>query len=161
MSLAIFPGSFDPITLGHVDIARRATTLFDDVVFALAHNSAKRYLLSLDQRADLAREALKPLGVGLEIVDGLLADYCKETGATAIIKGLRGGADLDSEQPMALINRHLAGIETVFLLGEPRYAHIASSLVKDVARHGGDVSDLVTPGVADALRDAFADDGDT
>lgn len=153
MSLAVCPGSFDPITLGHLDVVRRARTMFDEVVVAVAHNASKSAWFSAEQRAALAREALADTDVQVEIVSGLVAEYARDRGAVAIVKGLRGGADFDGEQPMALMNRHLSGVETVFLVGDGAHAHIASSLVKDIARHGGDVSDLVPPGVAQALRD--------
>lgn len=153
MSLAVCPGSFDPITLGHLDVVRRARTMFDEVVVAVAHNASKSAWFSAEQRAALAREALADTDVQVEIVSGLVAEYARDRGAVALVKGLRGGADFDGEQPMALMNRHLSGVETVFLVGDGAHAHIASSLVKDIARHGGDVSDLVPPGVAQALRD--------
>lgn len=156
MSLAVCPGSFDPITLGHLDIARRARGIFDEVVIAVAHNAVKNYFFDLEHRVELARAAVAGLDIRVEVVEGLLADYCRDVGATAIVKGLRGGADLDGEAPMAVVNRHLVGVETVFLLSEGSHAHIASSLVKDVARHGGDVTELVPPAVATALTTAFA-----
>ncbi len=156
MSLAVCPGSFDPITLGHLDIARRARGIFEEVVIAVAHNAGKSYLFELEQRVELARAAVAGLDIRVAVVEGLLADYCRDVGATAIVKGLRGGADLDGEAPMAVVNRHLVGVETVFLVSEGSHAHIASSLVKDVARHGGDVTELVPPAVATALTTAFA-----
>lgn len=159
MSLAICPGSFDPITLGHVDLVRRARGIFEEVVVAVAHNPAKKYLFDLDQRVELARSAVEDLDVRVAPVQGLLADYCRQVGANAIVKGLRGGADFDAEQPMALMNRHLSGVETIFLVGEGSLAHIASSLVKDIASHGGHVNDLVPPAVAHALRDALPPGG--
>ena len=154
MSLAVYPGSFDPLTLGHVDIAARATTLFDVVVIGIAHNAAKagRHLLDAHERLHLAREATSHLpGVEVDIVPGLLADYCTQHGANAIIKGLRSGSDLDAELPMALLNRDLGAPETVFLPASSAHAHISSSLVKDVAGYGRDVSALVPPAVAHAL----------
>ncbi|MEE6272957.1 pantetheine-phosphate adenylyltransferase [Georgenia sp. MJ206] len=155
MTLAVCPGSFDPITLGHIDVVRRAATMFDEVVLAVAHNSAKRYLFDLDQRLDLARDAVAGPRVRVEPVHGLLADFCRDAGATAIVKGLRGGADFDAEQPMALMNRTLSGVETVFVIGDGALAHVASSLVKDVARHHGSVAGMVTPAVEAALAYAF------
>ncbi|MPV36229.1 pantetheine-phosphate adenylyltransferase [Georgenia subflava] len=153
MSLAVCPGSFDPITLGHVDVVRRARSMFDEVVVAVAHNPAKKYRFDAEERVGLARAALTGIdGVRVDLVPGLLATYCAEVGAAAIVKGLRGAADFDSEHAMALMNRHLSGIETVFVMGDPTLAHVASSLVKDVARHGGPVDDLVPSAVADALR---------
>lgn len=156
MTTAVCPGSFDPITLGHVDVVRRARTMFDDVVLAVAQNSSKTPLLPLETRIALAHDALSGIsGVRVEVVSGLLADFVREQGACAIVKGLRGGADLDAESPMAAVNRHLSGVETVFLLADGVLAHVASSLVKDIARHRGDLSGLVTPAVAAALRSRF------
>ena len=162
MSLAVYPGSFDPLTLGHVDIAARATTLFDVVVIGIAHNAAKagRHLLDADERLSLARDSTSHLpGIEVALVPGLLADYCRGRGANAIIKGLRNGSDLDAELPMALLNRDLGAPETVFLTASPAYAHIASSLVKDVAGYGRDVSALVPPAVARALEARLASAG--
>ncbi|ERH19399.1 pantetheine-phosphate adenylyltransferase [Actinobaculum sp. oral taxon 183 str. F0552] len=159
MTTAVYPGSFDPITLGHLDVARRARGLFDEVILAVGANSSKSYLFDSRQRLDLARLALQEAGVGglrAEPMDGLLVDFCAEHGAAAIVKGLRGGADFDVEQPMALMNRHLSGVETVFLLADPALAHVASSLVKDVARHAGRIDDLVPAHVAAALASRAA-----
>ena len=159
MSIAVCPGSFDPITLGHLDNVRRTRRMFDVVVVGVARNAAKNALLGPDERVELARTALaadpETADVRVEVVPGLLVDFCRERGAVAVVKGLRGGADFDSELPMALMNRHLTGIETVFVPGEQRYAHVASSLVKDVARYGGPIDDLVPDGVADAVRAAL------
>ena len=158
MSLAVYPGTFDPITLGHVDVVRRASTVFDRVVLAIARNAAKEsgHLFDLDTRVVLARRALGNLpGAEVDIVPGLLADYCRARGADAVVKGLRSGPDLDVEAPMALLNRDLGAPETVFLVAASAHAHVSSSLVKDVARHGGDVSRLVPDAVVEALRDAL------
>ena len=160
MSLAVYPGSFDPLTLGHVDIASRATTLFDVVVIGVAHNAAKagRHLLDVEERLALVRASTSHLpGVEVDIVPGLLADYCRQRGASAIIKGLRNGSDLDAELPMALLNRDLGAPETVFLTASPAYAHISSSLVKDIAGYGRDVSALVPPAVARTLGARLAE----
>lgn len=160
MTTAVCPGSFDPITLGHLDIVRRARRMFDVVVVGVARNASKSALLSPAERVALAREALaadpETADVRVEEVPGLLVDFCRDVGAVAVVKGLRGGADFDSELPMALMNRHLTGLETVFVPGDQRYAHVASSLVKDIARHAGPVDDLVPGGVGDALRAALA-----
>jgi pantetheine-phosphate adenylyltransferase len=156
VTIAVCPGSFDPLTLGHLDVVRRARALFDEVVVGVARNSSKTPLLSLEQRVELARAAVAGTdGIRVEPVPGLLSDFCRQVGAVAVVKGLRGGADVDHEVPMALMNRHLTGVETVFVLGDPRLAHVASSLVKDVARHGGPVGDLVPAGVEAAVRDAL------
>ncbi|OLT53947.1 pantetheine-phosphate adenylyltransferase [Cellulosimicrobium sp. CUA-896] len=162
MTTAVCPGSFDPITLGHLDIVARARALFDDVVVGVARNASKNALLGVDERVRLARQAVEHAGldgVRVEVVPGLLVDFCREVGATAVVKGLRGGADFDAELPMALMNRHLAAVETVFVAGDSALQHVASSLVKDIARHGGPVDDLVPPGVGEAVRAAFAPEG--
>jgi pantetheine-phosphate adenylyltransferase len=134
--------------------------MFDVVVVGVARNAAKNALLEPQERVELARAALaadpETADVRVEVVPGLLVDFCRDVGAVAVVKGLRGGADFDAEQPMALMNRHLTGVETVFLPGDQRYAHVASSLVKDIARYGGPIDDLVPPGVGDAVRAALA-----
>ncbi|WP_448629077.1 pantetheine-phosphate adenylyltransferase [Cellulomonas soli] len=156
MSVAVCPGSFDPLTLGHQDVILRARSMFDEVVVAVARNSSKSALLPVGTRVDLARAAFADVdGVRVEAVDGLLADFVRACGASAVVKGLRGGADFDAEVPMAVMNRHLSGVETVFVVGASELAHVASSLVKDVARFGGPIEDLVPPGVAAAVREAL------
>ncbi|NCD16454.1 MAG: pantetheine-phosphate adenylyltransferase [Actinobacteria bacterium] len=156
-SLAVCPGSFDPITLGHVDVVKRALSLFDEVIVAVANNPSKSHMLDSDQRVMLARQALVGLdGVTVEPVSGLLADFCTERGARAIVKGLRGSADFDDEMAMSLLNRHLSGVETVFIMGDPTLNHVASSMVKEIARYGGDVTGLVPDAVARSLMRAKA-----
>ncbi|WP_061962468.1 pantetheine-phosphate adenylyltransferase [Demequina flava] len=157
MSIAVFPGTFDPITVGHVDIAARAAALFDEVIIAVAHNSTKTPLLDSETRVALAAAATVNIeGVRATQTDGLLVDFCRDAGADAIVKGLRGGADFDAERPMALMNRSLSGIETVFIVGDNGLSHVASSLVRDVARHGGDVSSYVPAGVSEAIARSLA-----
>lgn len=154
MSLAVYPGSFDPLTLGHLDVARRAAQVFDEVIVGLARNSAKdgRRRFSDDERLALARQSLEGIpGVRAEIIPGLLADYCRQVGATALVKGLRNGSDMDAEYPMALMNTRLGAPETLFLVSDPAYAHISSSLVKEIASYGQDLSEMVPPPVARAL----------
>ena len=146
------PGSFDPVTLGHLDVVRRAAALFDEVVVAVATNVTKAPLLTATERVELVAAAVVGMpGVRAAEVPGLLVDFCRQVGATAVVKGLRSGGDYDAELPMAWMNRHL-GMETVFLPADPAVAHIASSLVKDVARHGGPIDDLVPAGVAEVVR---------
>ena len=162
MRIAVCPGSFDPVTLGHLDVVRRGTQLFDEVIVAVATNAGKQTLFTVAERVELARAAVASLpSVRVALVPGLLVDFCRDIGATALLKGLRGGGDYDAELPMALMNRHLTGIETVFLPADRSVAHIASSLVKDVARYGGPVEDLVPPGVAEVLRARLAPNGQT
>jgi len=154
--VAVCPGSFDPVTLGHLDVVRRARGMFEEVVVAVGVNASKSPLLDAATRVALFEAAVAELdGVRVAPMPGLLADLCREVGATAIVKGLRGGADFDAEHPMALMNRHLSGVETVFVIGDPALAHIASSMVRDVANHGGPIDDLVPPGVADAVSRAL------
>jgi pantetheine-phosphate adenylyltransferase len=141
------------VTLGHVDVVRRAAALWDEVVVAILHNPAKRGTFSPTERRDLVLESCADLpGVRVEVVaDRLLVDVARDVGAGAIVKGLRSGTDFAYELPMARMNRHLTGIETVFLPGDPRFEHVSSSLVKEVARYGGDVTGLVSDRVRDAL----------
>lgn len=149
----VCPGSYDPVTLGHADVIERAAALWDEVVVAVLHNPAKAGMFSPEERRKLLEDAVGHLpNVRVEVfANRLLVDVCTEVGAEAIIKGLRGDTDFAYELPMALMNRHLTGIETVFLPGDPRFAHISSSLIKEVARLGGDISGLVGDGVRDAL----------
>ncbi|WP_432485227.1 pantetheine-phosphate adenylyltransferase [Kineococcus esterisolvens] len=154
----VCPGSFDPVTLGHLDVVLRAADLFDVVHVGVAVNPAKRGLFDGPERVELVRAALAATGDARaarveveEFADGLLVDHCRRLGAPVAVKGLRGGTDYAYELPMALMNRHLAGVETVFLVGDPRFEHVSSSLVKEVARHGGDVSGLVPEAVRVAL----------
>jgi pantetheine-phosphate adenylyltransferase len=151
--LAVCPGSFDPVTSGHVDVIRRAAALFDEVVVVVMGNPAKSGLFPLDERVDLIREVVERIdGLRVEsVAGGLLVDYCRSVGASAIVKGVRSGSDVTYELPMALMNRHLTGIETVFLPGDPRFEHVSSSLVKEVASHGGDVAGLVPDAVLPRL----------
>ena len=153
MSIAVCPGSYDPITLGHLDVIDRAAAMFDEVIVVVANNHLKKYLFSVADRVELVEEAVKGHPrVRVASHSGLIAGYCAQVGASAIVKGLRGAADFDGEQAMALMNRHLTGIETVFVMGNPAMGHIASSMVKDVAGHGGKIDDLVPSHVAEALH---------
>lgn len=151
------PGSFDPITLGHLDVIRRTRAMFDRVIVAVGVNASKHYLFSDTERLELVRAAVADIdGVSVAPLSGLIADFARDAGATAIVKGLRGTADFDSEQLMAILNRHLAGIETLFLASSQELTHVASSYVKDIASHGGNVADLVPPVVVTALQNKFA-----
>jgi|SRR5690625_5120531 len=159
MRTVVCPGSFDPFTYGHLDVVRRARSLSDRVVVAVAHNAAKKTLFTVAERIELARVTLDNAGLdGIEVHEapGLLTEFCAQVGAEHIIKGLRNGADLDGELPMALMNRAISGVETMFVLGEPQLSHIASSLVKDVARHGGEIHGMVDPKVAEEIQRALA-----
>jgi len=154
---AVCPGSYDPVTNGHVDVVTRAATLFDEVVVAVLYNPAKQGAFPVEERVSLLEESLAAVG-NLRVeafADRLLVDVCHDVGATAIVKGLRGGTDFAYELPMALMNKHLTGIETVFLPGDPRFEHVSSSLVKEVVKYGGDVAGLVPDGVLAALGRQF------
>jgi pantetheine-phosphate adenylyltransferase len=150
---ALCPGSFDPVTNGHLDLIRRAAGLFDRVVVAVLVNETKRPLLDADTRVSLLRRALADVpNADVTTFDGLLVDCAASHGATAIVRGLRHGADFDYEWPMTVMNRRLApSIETLFLVPNPEVAPISSSLVKEVWKLGGDVSGLVPDAVADEL----------
>ena len=157
----VCPGSYDPVTLGHADVIERAAALYDEVVVAVLHNPAKGGLFPPEERKALIEEAVAHLGnVRVEVfANRLLVDVCRDADAEAIVKGLRGGTDFAYELPMALMNRHLTGIETVFLPGDPRFEHISSSLIKEVARFGGDVSGLVSEAVLKALAERLHAEG--
>jgi len=141
---AVCPGSFDPVTNGHLDIIVRAARLFDEVTVALGANPRKAGLFTVDERVEMLREVTKDVAeVRVDTFDGLLVDFCRERGIQAIVKGLRAVGDFDYELQMAQMNLRLAGIETVFVPTSPEYSFLASSLVKEVATYGGDVSGLV------------------
>ncbi|WP_309105455.1 pantetheine-phosphate adenylyltransferase [Arthrobacter sp.] len=145
MRRAVCPGSFDPIHNGHLEVIARAAGLFDEVIVAVSTNYAKKYRFTLEERIDMARETLASLrGIVVEPVgDGLLAEYCRKRGVSAIVKGLRSSSDFDYELPMATMNRQLSGVETVFLPAEGHYLHLSSTLIKEVASLGGNISEFV------------------
>jgi pantetheine-phosphate adenylyltransferase len=155
VSLAVYPGTFDPLTNGHVDILRRSLKIFDRVVVALAENVRKAPLFSLDQRRQLITDALgQDARLEVDAFQGLLADYCRRRGATVVIRGLRALADFEYEFQSAHMNRRLApDVETLFLMTSEESFYVSSSLVKEVALMGGDVSGLVPAGVAAALTE--------
>lgn len=153
--IAVYPGTFDPITNGHVDIISRALSLFDQVVVTIAINSQKSPLFSLDERFDLIKQCFLSANgrVTVEATDGLIVDYVKNRGATAIIRGLRAVSDFDYEFQLALMNRRLEReVETVFLMTGFSWIFISSSIVKDAAQHGGNVGGLVPDHVEKALK---------
>lgn len=153
MLSVVCPGSFDPMTNGHLDIIERASGLADTVHVAVLHNDRKQGLFSVDERIDLIRDATGDLGdLVVEGFDGLLVDYCRPRGIRAIVKGLRAVTDFDYELQMAQMNHRLGGVDTVFVATNPVYSFLSSSLLKEVAAYGGDVSGLVPAGVDAALR---------
>lgn len=145
--LAVYPGSFDPFTLGHLDVVTRAVKLFDRLEVLVVHNPAKTPTFSSLERSDQIRRSLDASGlqaVTVSVLDaGLLATYCAKLGATAIVKGVRNDSDLQSELPQARVNRDQSGIDTIFMPGDPALSHISSSLVRQVAELGGDISSYV------------------
>lgn len=198
MTIAVCPGSYDPVTAGHLDVIQRCTKLFDEVHVLVAVNSAKTPMFTESERVQIICDAVKNItknnedckdnilnrddcqnhddcqnreccrdniqnrksSVGNLVVastDGLVTDYCKKVGATVIVKGLRQNGDYEAELGMALVNRKLAGIETMFLPADPVLEHVSSSVVKDVARHGGDVTGMVPDNVIPLLQKLFAE----
>jgi pantetheine-phosphate adenylyltransferase len=148
MTRAVCPGSFDPVTNGHLDIIRRAAAIFDELVVATGTNISKSRLFQPDERLEMLREVCADLpNVSVQGFDGLIVDFCREIEAQAIVKGLRGGNDYEYELPMAQMNAHLTGVETVFLTTNASWGYVSSSLVKEVASLGGDVSALVPASV--------------
>ncbi|MGB4136134.1 MAG: pantetheine-phosphate adenylyltransferase [Microbacterium sp.] len=157
--IAVVPGSFDPPTLGHLDVIQRAARLYDELHVLVVHNPGKEAMLPIAQRLSLLERSIAEAGIGGNIIVGswsmgLLVDYARDVDAGVLVKGIRSQVDVAYESPMAIVNRHLAEIETVFLLPDPANAMVSSSLVRQVAALGGDVSPFVPPSVA-----AFLDTG--
>ena len=155
--IAVVPGSFDPVTLGHLDVIGRAAGLFDELHVLVVHNPDKTALLPIAQRVSLIEQAIVAEGLPSNITVtswsvGLLVDYCTDVGASVLVKGIRSQVDVAYETPMAIVNRNLAGVETVFLLPDPAHAHVSSSLVRQVSSLGGDVRPYVPAVVADYLQ---------
>lgn len=153
--IAVCPGSFDPITEGHLDVIRRAACLFGRVIVAVAEEADKQHLFSVEERVEMARLACQGLAkVEVDSFTGLVVEYARQEGAVALVKGLRAVSDFEHEMQMALMNRNLAeGVHTIFLVTHSNYAFLSSSLVKEICRLGGDIDDLVPPVVAQQLHD--------
>ncbi len=158
MPIAVCPGSFDPVTYGHLDIITRGAKIFDKVIVAVLVNSKKNPLFTIEERLELLREATKELpNVEVDTFSGLLIDYMREKQARVLIKGLRAVSDFEYEMQMASINRKLdEDIETFFVMTNNQYSFLSSSIVKEVARYNAPVSDLVPPAVEKALRSKFS-----
>jgi len=155
--IAVVPGSFDPVTLGHLDVIGRAAGMFDELHVLVVHNPGKTALLPIAQRVALLEQSIRDAGLPTTIIVtswsvGLLVDYCTEVGASVLVKGIRSQVDVAYETPMAIVNRNLAGVETIFLLPNPANAYVSSSLVRQVSGLGGDVSPYVPKAVADFLQ---------
>jgi pantetheine-phosphate adenylyltransferase len=160
VKVGLFPGSFDPFHNGHLEIVERASNLFDQVVVAALRNPQKSQpLFDLDERREILEEVLAHLpSVRIVSVSTLLVYVAKDVGASHIVRGLRAVSDFETEMQMAQMNNHLSGIETIFIPTSPKYAFVASKLVREVARFGGDVSPFVPPVVADHLKKVFAEE---
>jgi len=156
MAKAVFPGTFDPPTVGHLDIVTRAAAAFDELIVATGVNQSKNRLFGPQERIEMLTELIAPFpNVRVGTFDGLLVDYCRAEGAGVIVKGLRSAADYDYELQMAQLNRRMTGVDTFFLPTAPENAFISSSWVKEIARLGGDVSTFVTPAVHARLLDTL------
>ena len=157
MTIAIYPGRFDPVTAGHLDIVQRGAKLFDELIIAIFEAPEKQTLFSTEERLELFREAAKDVaGVRVESFGGLVVDYAHQVGATAIVRGIRMNADFEYEFEMALMNRKLApDVDVVCLMTDIQYQFVRASLLKEVARLGGDISGLAPPNVIAALRERF------
>ena len=155
MSTAIYPGSFDPITKGHIDVLKKAAKIFDKVIIAVSINPSKKGMFSIDERIRLIKESVKGIdGVETDYFEGLTAKYAKEKGAKAIIRGLRAVSDFEYEMQMAQMNNSLYDdIETVFLVPKSKYNFISSSIVKEVSSLGGDIDKFVTEPVSKSLKE--------
>ena len=154
MRTACCPGTYDPVTNGHLDIVARAAAVFDRVIVAVLVNPGKQPLFALEERLAMLKEATVAIpAVEVDTFSGLLVDYARQREVTAIVKGLRAVSDFDYELQMAQMNYRLAGVETMFMTTNPTWSYLSSSLVKDVARHGGDVSGLVPDAVVARLRE--------
>lgn len=155
--LAIYPGTFDPVTFGHLDVIQRASELFDVVIVAVLENAAKKPLFTKEERLQLIQEAVKSIpNVEVDIFEGLLVEYARRKGASVIIRGLRAISDFEYEFQMALMNRKISnGITTVFLMPHEKYTYLNSSIVRELARLGANVSDFVPQFVANKLKEKF------
>jgi pantetheine-phosphate adenylyltransferase len=154
---ALCPGTFDPVTNGHLDVVRRAARLYDRIVVAVVENPGKEPLFETRERVEMLEEALTDLSrVEVDSFAGLLVDYARDRGVGLIVKGLRAVSDFEYEIQMAQMNRHLAEVETCFVATSPKWSYLSSSLVKEIARYGGDVSGLVPDHVVRKLKERYA-----
>ncbi len=156
-TIAVYPGTFDPITLGHVDIVSRASPLFDTVILAVAASTSKNTVFSIDERVELSKGVLKHISnVEVQKFGGLMVDFAREKKASVVLRGLRAVSDFEYEFQLAGMNRKLMPeVDTIFMPTSERYTYISSSLVREIAVYGGDVSDFVDPKVCEALKSRF------
>jgi len=157
--IAAYPGTFDPLTLGHVDLIQRAARVFSQVIVAVAANPGKSPLFSVDERCELAENVLADLpNVRVQAYSGLTVDFAQQHNVSVLVRGVRGVVDLEFENPIAMANRQLAPtVDTLFLVPSPEHVHISSSIVRDIARHGGDPANYLPPVVAAALHAKLAE----
>lgn len=161
-TLAVYPGTFDPITNGHIDIIKRALHIFDKVIIVIAINALKQPLFTIEERIDMIRQCFGSISdrIDVDTTSGLIVDFALQSGACAIVRGLRAVSDFDYEFQLALMNRKLERkVETVFLMTGFRWIYISSSIIKDAARHGGDVNGVVPSHVKSALEEKFSRSG--
>ena len=157
MKRVVCPGSFDPITYGHLDIVERASSIFDEVVIAVMVNKTKQTLFTVEERMEMTKEVTKRFpNVKVDSWSGLLVDYCKKNDISIIVKGLRAVTDFDYELQMSQINLQLQGVETLFISTAPAHSFLSSSLVKEIASHGGDVSSYIPAELLERLKDRLA-----
>lgn len=156
MKKALYPGSFDPITIGHIDVIQRAAPLFSEVTLLVSNSSSKKYLFSLDERKKLIEEAQISPNIKIDSYTGLTAEYAKKHGIDVIIRGIRAVSDFEYEMTMANMNKKLnPGLETITIFTEPNLNYISSSLIKEIAKLGGSVESFVSPNVNEALKEKY------
>ncbi len=158
MHRAVYPGSFDPVTNGHMDVIQRSSKIFDELIVAISNNSSKKQLFSIDERLNYVKELTKDIpNVKVESFGTLLMDYVVKRDVKVVVRGLRAVTDFEMEFQMALINKHIEqNVETVFLVTSTEYSFLSSSIIKEVASFGGDVSQLVSPLVCEGLKNKFS-----
>ena len=158
MKVAVYPGSFDPFTYGHLDILKRATCLFDHIIIGVLENPAKSCLFSPGERVEMIGEVIKNWEENIRVIhfNGLLVDFCKKVGACAIIRGLRAVSDYEYEMQMYSVNSQLSkDVETVFLMSSPRYSFLSSSIAREIAQYGGNISSLVPENIKEMLMEKY------
>jgi pantetheine-phosphate adenylyltransferase len=157
VQIAVYPGSFDPLTLGHLNIVERASALFPHLIVAVVQNPNKQTLFNLSERREMVAQSVRHLpNVQVDSFQGLLVNYLRRQSSTCVVKGIRHGGDFENELQMARLNAGLAGIESVFLPAEARVGHYSSTMVREIAALGGDVASMVPPGIVERLHAKFA-----